>query len=124
MLSRLPGGLADEFPRGPHSSSQTHHLRLCHRRCYVNDLVRNQTFQLTHELEPPEERREIVPCNQTVFEIFYGPQVQHWLARRLAKGDGWQVVRYSYPWPKGMGWGKFNSRTVLRMARSPERRAA
>ena len=83
------------------------HLRLCHRRCYVQDFVRYKNFELTKELESPKTRREVVPTNQRMFEILSVPRFQHLLARKRlqAMANVWQVPRDDQPWPAWWAYG-------------------
>lgn len=98
------------------------HLRLCHRRCYANDLIRNQKWQLTRTTEPVGERREVVPQNQSWFEKVGGPQVQHWVVRWQGVEGDWEVAREDHPWPESLlPWRGFSGRRVLRMAKGWER---
>lgn len=81
------------------------HLRLCHRRCYVQDLMRNLEHPDSEESEE-WRRREIVPCNQTLLEMLWFPSLQHWVVRRLAVawlGSKWQRPRHDQPWPLWLG---------------------
>lgn len=82
--------------------------------------MRNQTWQLTGEVVSPEQRKEIVPCNQVASELLGWPRFQHWFARWWLRstGDRWQVPRDDFPWPE---WWTADERRVLRMGDERER---
>lgn len=101
-------------------SSTKGHLRLCHRRCYVNDFVRNQTWQLTGEVESPRTRKEVMPCNQTWPELLGLPRLHHWMVRSFLRvtADSWQAEKEDRPWPSWVVWREAD---VLRMMTTEER---
>lgn len=102
----------------PDAEEPEGYLRLCHRRCYIQDLMRRLKYDGSGELD----RTEIVPHNQTLWETFWGPSLSHWVVRWVWvpwRGNKWQTPRLDVPWPRSslsesriLGTGQAEDRTA------------